>query len=162
MENQRGTMMKVCNFYISQWHLAMTLIPYLKTNMEQYEVGTLFERDMLDRVQILLSKIPMEEQKKKEILALNWYQETEKQMKQIPRKQDKMWIIAGNQSYVEEKNRWVDEWRKNYPEENIKIVNCYYLEENQMNMKDIMQKHQKILSTNGEKEIQEFQNQKIS
>ena len=46
MENQRGTMMKVCNFYISQWHLAMTLIPYLKTNMEQYEVGTLFERDI--------------------------------------------------------------------------------------------------------------------
>lgn len=158
MENQRGTIMKVCNFYVSQWHLAMTLIPYLKTCIEQYEIETLFEMDMLERVQILLSKIPMEEQKKKEILALNWFQETKSKMTQASTKTDKMWIIAGSQSYVEEKNRLVDEWRKNYPEENIKIVNCYYLEKKQMNMKDIMQKHQKILSTKGEKEIQEIQN----
>ena len=64
---------KNCAFYASDYHFEMISLPYISRSMDQNkEIIILTENDLDDTVKILMSKMNLNEEKKKKILKLNW------------------------------------------------------------------------------------------
>lgn len=64
---------KSCAFYASDYHFEMISLPYISKSMEENkEIIILTENNLEDTVQILISKMNLEEEKRKKILSLDW------------------------------------------------------------------------------------------
>ena len=64
---------KIYSFYVSDFHLEMILLPFIKNKMAKEEnVIIKSEYDLKDSLEVLLSKINMTEKEKSEILNLDW------------------------------------------------------------------------------------------
>ena len=66
-------------------------------------------------------------------------------------------FINGSKNYIDLTNKNIDKFlsenKGKYKEINIKIINCYEVSEFNFNIKEILDAHDKILNTSGEKEI---------
>ena len=95
---------------------------------------------------------------KEKILNLNWNNKlsTKEIFNNINNKEIVI-IINGTRDYITRQNikllRYI---QKNKIENKIKIINCYEIVEFNGSIEDILDKHDKILNTSGEKEINEI------
>ena len=154
IESKEG-IIKICNFYISEWHLTMMLLPYIKENINNNIITTFLEKNIEENVNILLSKINFKEEIKEKIKKINWKENRElndiNTSNLINSAKNKLIIISGSMGYVNKINEKL--MQKNL--KNVKIVNCYKIDKNNKNIKDVLINHDKILNTSGEKEISE-------
>ena len=155
---------KLCSFYVSDWHLVTMLLPYINKQInEKANVITLLENDIEENIKILTKKLNLKNEE--EILNLNWkkcngikYSEIENKMKELE-KYDILNVIFinGSKNYIDLTNKNIDKFlsenKGKYKEINIKIINCYEVSEFNFNIKEILDAHDKILNTSGEKEI---------
>lgn len=155
---------KVCSFYASDWHLITMLLPHVNKSInEENKITTILEENAQDKVETLLSKLRIPNEK--EILKIGWKErkiEVEEIQKIIEenanKKQDIEIIISGKNEYIEKVNNIIDDYvSKNEKAEeiNIKIVNCYYVE-NISNIKEILNNHDAVLNTAGEKSTSQY------
>ena len=155
MNKSKGNIIKVCNFYISEWHLVMMLLPYIKENINNNIITTFLEKNIEENVKVLLSKINVKDEIKEKIEKINW--KCSKEVNDINlaniknNEKDKLVIITGNIEYVNKINEQL--MHENLT--NAKIVNCYKVDKNNKNIKDVLIKHDRVLNTSGEKEINE-------
>ena len=149
---------KLCNFYVSDLHLSVMLLPYISKQInEDVEITTIFEKLEKNDMEAILDKINVKN--KNEILNINWlennekiYKKTEDAIKKSIKDNKKVTIIVGgNQNYISKNNSNIMKiLNENNKKENVKIINCYNIEETGLNMKEIVKRYDGILNTAGE------------
>lgn len=151
---------KVCGFYVSDWHLVTMLLPYINSKIEENtKIATILEDEMEEKIKTLLEKLNLKN--KEEILNINWkslkskkYTDISKTLKkQIEQNTKNIIIVNGSKEYIEKNNINIEKWIKNANVKNIKIINFFEVTEFNSNIMGILDSHNKILNTSGEKEI---------
>ena len=132
---------RICSFYVSEFHLGMILLPYISQKIERKEpILIVSEKNLLNSIKELVSKVNLKEEIKNQILNLKW------NCSNIVEIKDKSNIILiGKEKFIEDKVKEIEE--KNINE--IQIIDCYYFEEIKNKMKDIVEKHDRSLNTLG-------------
>ena len=152
-------MNKVCAFYASDYHFEMISLPYISEKLEKNnEIVILTENNLEETVKKLLSKINLKEEKKQDILNIDWKNDNKEKFQKIQKikNKDKETII-----FVKGKEKYINDINKNIKEiiptnSEIKIIDCYNIEEIGKNLDKITVKYNKILNTTGEKEIEKL------
>ena len=155
---------KLCSFYVSDWHLVTMLFPYINKTIDNGEkILTILEKNLKQNVEILINKLNIKNSKK--ILNINWNNKNEKKYSDIKKIIDTnignniVIIINGNKKYIEIANKNIDKYIKNninkldLTKTKIKIINCYNIVEFNENIIEILNNSDKILNTSGENEI---------
>ena len=142
---------KICSFYASDYHLEMILIPYINRKLnEQANLKIVTERDLKRTIQEVISKINLPQNRKKEILNLNW-ENNEYHVEQITSNaKESIVFIIGNIDFIEKTNKKIESEKEVLPN---KIIDCYNIEEAGESITEIVLKHSKLLNTTDEKEI---------
>ena len=159
MINNENTKEKVCAFYASDYHFEMVSLPYIDKNLENKdEIIILTENDLEETINNLLNKISLNENKKANILSLNWKKNDSEKLQAIEKNinQNKRTIIfiKGQEKYINRTNKNIE--NLNTKNSNLKIIDCYDIEEVGENLDQIMSQYNKVLNTNGEKEIEKL------
>ena len=153
---------KICGFYVSDWHLITMLLPYVNSKIqENVKITTILENKMEEKIKIFLKKVKL--QNEKEILNINWnslkskkYTDISKTLKkQIQTNKENLVLINGSKEYIEKNNINIEKWMKTSKIKNIKIINFFEITEFNNNIIEILDNHNKILNTSGEREIAE-------
>ncbi len=166
MNMQKKNIMKLCSFYVSDWHLITMLLPYINKKInEETEIATILENNIKNNVETLVKKLNLKNEQK--ILNINWSNKNESKQSNISKiiknniGKNILVIVNGNKEFIKNANENID----TYIEENIekiektnttiKIVNCYEIVEFNGSIIEILDIHDKVLNTSGEKEINE-------
>ena len=149
---------KFCNFYVSDLHLSVMLLPYISKQIdEDVEITTIFEKLEKEDVKKLLEKLNVKN--KNEILNINWFSNKQDTDDKIKRTVDKALednkkatiIIGGNEKYVLDNNYKISKYIEGKDVNNIiKIINCFNVEEVGSYMDSIVKNYDGLLNTSGE------------
>lgn len=151
---------KVCSFYVSDWHLITMLLPHVdKMIREGTKIVTIFEEDVSNKMQVLLSKLHLKNER--QIRRIYWGNtiKIEERIQEVLEMNDQNSqieiIISGKNEYIEKVNQIIDEYiLKHSINQPFKIVNCFAVENS--NVAEILKKHDYVLNTAGEKKKQAF------
>ena len=131
---------KYCLFYVSEFHLEMILLPYIKEKIDKMDIKIYTEDNLTEGIKLLLDRTNFTKEDKNKILKLNW---DNKQLGNDIKvtKDNSVIIINGSINYMEQ-------IEKRLPKlSNIEIVHCYDICKNNFNIDDIKQKYKGILNT---------------
>ena len=143
---------KDCSFYVSDFHLLAMILPYINRELEDgRKVVTILEQDLQKELEIFVSKMNLKKETKDKIMSLNW-NKNNKEIKNIESNTDV--FVVGNKNYIDNVNYIID--NKNERTTNSKIINCYKVFEFNNNIEEILNSHNRILNTSGEKDIKEI------
>ena len=150
---------KLCSFYVSNAHLVTMLIPYLSRKIKEGNNFIIFTQNNLENeVEMILSKINIKEEEKQKIRNINWkkslYQENVIKEKLENNIENLYIIINGDNEYVEKINEKVERINEKN-QKNVTIIDCYEVLQVNQEINKILNNHDKILNTSGEKEISE-------
>ena len=163
MEILKNNIEKLCSFYVSDWHLVTMLLPYINKQInEKANIITILENDIEENIKTLTKKLNLKNEE--QILGLDWkktnglkYFEVENKIKELKNDTLNIIFINGNKNYIDitDKNieKFLNKNKEKKKELNIKIINCFEVSEFNVNMQQILNEHDKILNTSGEKEI---------
>lgn len=155
----KNTKEKICAFYASDYHFEMMSLPYIDKKMgEKEEVIILTENNLEETMQKVLKSTNFKEEKKQQIINLNWKNndlEKFKKMKEKIKEEKELTIfIKGRENYINNIHQNIERW---IPEkQKVKIIDCYAMEEIGKNLEKIINKYSKILKITGEKEIEKI------
>lgn len=152
MKNSNNT--KVCAFYASDYHFEMISLPYIEKNISLGKNVIIFtEEDLSKTINVLLSRLTLEESKKAKILQINWKnndQEKIQDVKNIKNQNKNVTIfVKGNKKYIYETNEKLKEIIDN---SSCNIIDCYNIESID-NIKKVQEQYNKVLNTSGLIEI---------
>ena len=141
---------KSCAFYASDYHFEMISLPYISKSMdENKEIIILTENNLEDTVNILISKMNLDEIKKEKILSLDWNNNDLKKFKEISKKSkensDMVIFIKGKQNYIDNINENIEKWVST--NKYIKIIDCYEFFEIEDKIDKIANEYSKVLGT---------------
>lgn len=160
MNNQKNKILKLCSFYVSDWHLITMLLPYINKKInEEVEIATILEKDIENNVKALVEKLNLKNSEK--ILEINWKNKSKNIENIVEDKigKEMLIIVNGSKDFIKNSNDQIAnylELNSNKLENtNIKIVDCYEIVEFNGSIVEILDEHDKILNTSGEKEINE-------
>ncbi len=141
---------KSCAFYASDYHFEMISLPYISRSMdENKEVIILTENNLEKTVNILISKMNLNEEKRQKLLSLDWNNNDLKKFKEISKKTkadaDMVIFIKGKQNYIQNVNKNIEKWIS--IDKHIKIVDCYEFFEIEEKIDDIAKQYEKVLGT---------------
>ena len=162
MEKENKKIEKLCSFYVSDWHLATMILPYINNKIdENVKIVTILENDIEKNMKILVEKLNL--RNKKEILKINWsnleskkYADLEKRLKQETKEKSELVILVnGTKDYMEKNNSNIEKWLAKSFVSSAKIINFFEVTEFNNNIVEILEKHDKVFNTSGEKEINE-------
>lgn len=139
---------KLCCFYASDWHLTVMLLPYINSKIqENSSIYMECENNIKEKMNTLLDKLDIKN--KKSIRNINWNDKIQEDNND----KEKIFIVSGNDEYIENKNNIIEQYYKN-KEEKVKIINCYEINK-QNNLNEIIEKngYTQILNTKGENKI---------
>lgn len=167
MENLKNSTEKICSFYVSDWHLVTMILPYINKELnEKANIITILENNIQNNIETLIKKLNLKNTN--EILEIDWkncqgakYPEIVKKINTLTEKKSNLNIIFinGSKNYIDLVNKNIDKLMQKNPNKfknmKIKIINCYEVTEFNGDIKEILDKHVKILNTAGEKYISE-------
>jgi hypothetical protein len=145
-------MKKVCNFYVSEWHMLTSVIPYVQKQFDkENDVIVVSKQELKEKVEILISRLNLKEENKNKILDLKYYHNIED-----VKTNDKNLtiIISGENNFIENSN---NKLKRNLVSKGryVTVVNCYEILDTKQNMTQILNEHSKVLNVSGEQEINE-------
>ena len=140
---------KVCSFYVSNMHFATMILPFVNRQMEeQTEIVTFFENNFTTNIELVLSRLTISEERKKQFLNIDWkntntikYVNIEKILKTKLNKNGKNVIIVnGNEEYINIVNDCIEKYMKKndkkMEKDKIKIIDFY-------EVRDIQREHKR-------------------
>ena len=148
---------KICNFYVSDIHLSVMLLPYINNEInEDVEVTTIFEKLEKENFEKILDKINVKNREK--ILNDNWFNNkiTKEKINDILNNKIKSnkkntIIIGGDKDFILKVNKQINEHLGNNIQSfNMKIIDCYNVEEVGNEMKSIVKDYDGILNTSSQ------------
>lgn len=159
MNINKNTKEKICAFYASDYHFEMMSLPYIDKRIEKEdEIIILTENNLEETMQTLLERTNLKEDKKKQILKLNWknsnLEKIETIQEKIKQEKDMIIFVKGKENYIHKVNKDIEKWIPK--EKHVKIIDCYSIEEIGEDLDEIMNQYDKILRTTGEKEIEKI------
>ena len=148
---------KTCAFYASDYHFEMISLPFIERNLaENKEIIVLTENNLEDTIKIIIEKVNLQEKNKSNILKINWNNNDLEKFKQIKNNIENnkniTIFIKGKSNYIKNINNNIEKWTKN--NNKIKIIDCYDIEEVGSNFNIITSKYKNVLSTAGERKIE--------
>ena len=162
MSVQQNKIMKFCSFYVSDWHMVTMLLPYINKKMnEQTKIVTILEKGIEANIKTLVNKLNLKNKEK--ILNLDWTSCNGKKYTAVSKKienagkGDILILVNGQKSFIDKVNVQIQTYF-NKKKENIGkiyVVDCYDVIEFNDSIQEILEEHDKILNTSGEKEIEE-------
>lgn len=167
MENLKKSTEKLCSFYVSEWHLVTMILPYINKELnEKANITTILEKNIEENIRTLISKLNLKNEK--EILGIDWkasqgrkYSELDKKLNRMIAKENytNVIFVSGSKDYIDRVNQNVDKWVHAHVDKlqqnKLKIINCYEVTEFNSSIHEILDTHDKILNTAGEKHIYE-------
>ena len=133
---------KVCSFYVSNMHFATMILPFVNRQMEgKNKIITFFENNIITNIELVLSKLITTEERKKELLNINWkntkvdkHSNIEKHLKtNLCKKAKHIIIVNGEEEYITAVNNYIERYiEKNHKKlelNNIKVMNFYEVRE---------------------------------
>lgn len=153
----KETKEKTCAFYVSDYHFEMISLPFIERNLaEDKEIIVLTENNLEDTIKIIIEKVNLQEKNKSNILKINWNNNDLEKFKQIKNNIENnkniTIFIKGKSNYIKNINNNIEKWTKN--NNKIKIIDCYDIEEVGSNLNIITSKYKNVLSTAGERKIE--------
>lgn len=161
--------LKICSFYVSDWHLTAMLLPFIEEKAEKGEnLNTILEKNLTHNMEEILNRIQIKDTIKEQILKIDWknknlikFGEIKKFMEKATKGQKEVTIvIEGNSDRIDYINKNIEKWiiknDRKLRRKEIKIINCYEVTEFNKNLQEILDKHDKILNTSGIHEIEEM------
>lgn len=160
---------KVCGFNISSIHFSMMILPYINKELEQEKsIVTILEGNLEKNIKQVLSKITINNESKEKILNINW-KDTDIRKSSIERilktelteeKNNLDIIVYGSEKYINLVNdnisKFINKNGKTLGEKNVKIINCYTVNDFNENIKEILDSHDVMFNTSGEHKIEEI------
>ena len=158
MEFKEKTITKLCSFYVSDWHLVTMLLPYINRKInEQEKIAVILEKDIKQNITTLVEKLNLKN--KERILSINWNkkQEIKKQLNSLKENEKIVIFINGSEEFIKKQNRKIEIYfQKHLIKNNIKVINCYDIAQYSGSIEEILDEHDKVLNTSGEREITEI------
>ena len=133
---------KYCCFYVSDFHLEMILLPYIKNNISKSKIIIFTQDNLKESVKLLLERTNFNNEDKNKILDLDWNNNIEEKINK-EKVQKSTVIINGDINYIEQMNKNI----KNLELDNIKIIDCYNISKNNLELAKIQEKYDEILNT---------------
>ena len=109
MRENSSNIQKVCSFYVSNMHFATMILPFVNKKMkEDANIITFFESNYTTNIELVLSKLTVKEEDKKQLLEINWkctnvlkYLNVEKVLKsKFIRNGNNLIIVNGKEEYI--------------------------------------------------------------
>ena len=132
---------KICNFYVSEYHLEIMLLPYISKKIDNEENITIItEIDLESTLNVVIERINLDKDKKEKIKKIGWNIQNIENI--IPNTNV---ILIGSKKFINEK---VFELKERQVE-NLEIIACYNYNEVKNDMKEIVSKYDGMLNTLG-------------
>ena len=152
MNKNQKTKEKTCAFYASDYHFEMISLPYINKKLdESKEVIVLTENNLKETIKTLVSKINLNEDKKVDILKIDWENNDLNKLKKINEdiksKKDMVIFVKGKENYIKNINENIEKWTEK--SKNVEIIDCYDMEEISQDMDNIMDQYKFTLKTTG-------------
>ena len=122
----------ICNFYVSEYHLEIMLLPYISKKIDNEENITI--------INVVIERINLDKDKKEKIKKIGWNIQNIENI--IPNTNV---ILIGSKKFINEK---VFELKERQVE-NLEIIACYNYNEVKNDMKEIVSKYDGMLNTLG-------------
>lgn len=155
---------KVCGFNVSSIHFSMMILPYIKRELEmERNIITILEGNVDKDIKQILSKITATNEEKEKISKINWNSTDIKRTNIEQNIREKLsennnldFVVYGSEKYINYINDIISKLiNKTMEEKNIKIIDCYSLDDCNKNMKEILANHDIMFNTSGEHKIKE-------
>lgn len=131
----------ICNFYVSEYHLEIMLLPYISKKIDNEENITIItEIDLESTLNVVIERINFDKDKKEKIKKIGWNIQNIENI--IPNTNV---ILIGSKKFINEK---VFELKERQVE-NLEIIACYNYNEVKNDMKEIVSKYDGMLNTLG-------------
>lgn len=131
----------ICNFYVSEYHLEIMLLPYISKKIDNEENITIItEIDLESTLNVVIERINLDKDKKEKIKKIGWNIQNIENI--IPNTNV---ILIGSEKFINEK---VFELKERQVE-NLEIIACYNYNEVKNDMKEIVSKYDGMLNTLG-------------
>ncbi len=156
---------KLCSFYVSDWHLTTMILPYINSKIEENaNIIPVLENNLEKNIKILVEKLNLKNKEK--ILSINWkntnsikYENIKNKLKKETNNKTKNIILVnGSKDYIEKNNSNIEKWLEKSSISNIKIINFFEVTDFNSNIVEILNNHNRVFNTSGEKEISEVFN----
>ena len=141
---------KTCMFYVSDYHFEMIGLLNIRKELKQNKKIIVLTQDNLqESIEVLLSKINLKKEDKKEIEQIDW-SEKEKQkyeqlQKEINDNNEVSIYIKGNEEYIQNQNNKINEMLLN--SNKVSVTDCYNFMEIKNKSNEIMQNYDEKLIT---------------
>lgn len=131
----------ICNFYVSEYHLEIMLLPYISKKIDNEENITIItEIDLESTLNVVIERINLDKDKKEKIKKIGWnIQNIENIISNTNV------ILIGSKKFINEK---VFELKERQGEI-LEIIACYNYNEVKNDMKEIVSKYDGMLNTLG-------------
>ena len=166
MKVQKSNLTKLCSFYVSDWHLVTMLLPYINRKInEQAKIATILEKDIQENIKVLLEKLNLKNKEK--IEQINWTNEQRKNIfSNIENSKEIIIIVNGEKDFIKNKNEKIEKYLETHEiNKKVKIINCFEVIEYNGSISDVLEEHDMVLNTYGEREISElfgnYENKKV-
>lgn len=129
---------KICNFYVSEYHLEIMLLPYISKEIDnEKNIYIITEKDLIESLNVVIDRINLDVRKKQKIKNLNWNNAETENIQE-----NSIVILVGSQGFI---NKKIFEIK----EKNIEMIACYDYNEAKNNMCEIVSKYDVMLNTLG-------------
>lgn len=147
VENQSAE--KVCSLYVNNMHLIVMLIPYIEKELENgRKIITILEDDLNEEVKTLINKVHLPKRKKEQLKRVNWRKNV-LPFSKISDIKNKIVLVNGSYEFVKKVNEYISSSVH-------KVINCFEIKTFEENSREILEGHDKILNTLGERNISEM------
>lgn len=133
----------VC-FYVSEYHLEMILMPYIKEHIDSSKMIIMSQKNIEDSVKVLLDRINFSLEDKKKILRLDWKKKNTENLENfIKENKEKLCIIIiGNKKYIKSLNDII----KINDLNNVSVIDCYDVNEVENEVSEIKKEYDNMLN----------------
>ena len=142
---------RICSFYVSDYHFEMITLPYIENEIKQnHNVVILTENDLENTIKKVLENVNLSGDEKNKIFALDWSENDLYKLDFIRRNASKNLqttvFIKGGKNYVQKMNSYIQEI---IDSKNINSIDCYFIDDVQNQVKDIVCQYDGVLNTAG-------------
>ena len=146
---------KICLFFASDFHFEMISLPFIRNNLqENNNILVMTENNLKKSIDRLLSMVNLNSEEKNNILKIDWNNSYKNKIYKIKEyresKENTIIFIKGKEDFIKKINKEINDY-VDIPE--IRVIDCYDINEIQNKAMIISKNYNKVLSTSGFEEL---------
>ena len=151
MVKENKSQEKLCLFFASDYHFEMISLPYINENLKKDKnVIVMTENNLDGTIDKLLSRLNLDKDEKNRLTKIDWKNDDVKKFKEIKKanenEKETIIFVKGKENYIDSINKNIGNWINT---NNVKIIDCYDINEVYEDVSSIAKNYKKVLSTSG-------------